>query len=410
MRRPGFLSPAWHAKLFLFISVTLMGVYATPAQTEQNSDGGYALSVADEIRIRVIEWNASSSAFEEWTALSGSYLVGPNGMFAFPFVGAVAAEGRSTVAVEDALGNGLRDVLGLVTTPDVTVEVIGFGPIYVTGDVANPGQFAFTPGMTVIKAMSLAGGSKNGEADGRLEREAISTQGALDVLESNHGRLVARQARVAAELAGETVIAVPDSLAIDGQGALITIEQAIMDANVLRHSMSLEALESQKALLTRELEALTQKRKSTLQQLASAQEQLDAMTELADRGLAINSRVASLESMVADIDGRLLDIDTAMLRARQDLGGIEQRAVEISSTRNSNLAGEMQQVERELAELALRISTQQALVRDVVAQGASPVGREPHYSFTVVRGSEQLEADETTAIRPGDVVVARIDL
>jgi exopolysaccharide production protein ExoF len=405
------LLTARFAWLFCFAGLAcplLVGITAPAAQ--ETSPTGYHLSVADEIRIRIIEWNASALTFEEWTAISGAYRVGPEGTFAFPFLGNIAAEGRSTGEVESAVGEGLQTVLGLATAPNVTVEVSAFGPIFVTGDVTSPGQYGFTPGMTIIKAMSLAGGRGGLDTDARLEREAISTQGTLDVLESTHSRLAARRARIAAELAGDSAIAVPEALETGEQADLIAAEQAIMDANLLRHSMSLETLESQRALLTRELDALAQKRETTVRQLSSAQRQLDDIASLADQGLAVNSRVTTLESTVADIDGRLLDIDTAILRARQDLGALEQREVELSSTRGANLATEMQQVERELAELALRIGTQQALIRDVIAQGATPVSarEEAVYRFAIVRGAEEIAADDTTPLRPGDVVVARL--
>ncbi|WP_375597138.1 polysaccharide biosynthesis/export family protein [Devosia sp. Naph2] len=412
MVQPRAVLTARFAWLYLFAGLAcpiLVGIAAPCAQ--ENSPTGYRLSIADEIHIRIIEWNASALNFEEWTAISGNYRVGPEGTFAFPFLGDIAAEGISTGAVETAVGEGLQNVLGLATAPNVTVEVSAFGPIFITGDVTSPGQYAFTPGMTIIKAMSLAGRRTNVDEGARLEREAISTQGTLDVLESSYRRLLARRARIVAEVAGDNAIAVPETFETGEKSDLIAAEQAIMEAHLLRHSMSLETLESQRALLTRELDALAQKRETTVRQLSSAQQQLDAIASLADQGLAVNSRVTSLESSVADIDGRLLDIDTAILRARQDLGAIEQREVELSSTRGANLAVELQQVERELAELDLRIGTQQDLMRDVIAQGATPprAREEAVYRFTIVRGAEEIAADDTTPLRPGDVVVARLE-
>jgi exopolysaccharide production protein ExoF len=394
----------------------LLSTVAVPtvawAQTPGRADA-YRLSVLDKVHVRVIEWSASSLSFEEWAEVGGTYTLGPDGTFAFPFVGNVDGVGKTPDEVEAALGQNLMNALGLGAAPDITIEVAEFGPIFVTGDVSNPGQFSFAPGMNVIKVMSLAGGRMRSDDEAaRLEREALATKGALDVLDSTYQRVLVKRNRIAAEMAEKPDVATPEELASSAATDLVEIEQAIMDANVLRLSMNLDGLASQRAILTRELEALGQKRESATRQLASAQEQLEAITALAGEGLAVNSRVTSLETMVADIDGRLLDIDTAALRARQDLGGLDLRAVEIRSNRNSDLAVEMQQVEQELAELQLRIETQRALVREIVAQGAllSSGGGERRYSFTIVRGEERLPADETTALMPGDVVVARLEL
>jgi exopolysaccharide production protein ExoF len=392
------------------------GLLAAPSVAWAQDIGradAYRLSVLDKVRVRVIEWSASSMSFEEWAEVGGTYTLGPDGTFAFPFIGNVEGVGKTPDEVETALGQSLMTALGLGAAPDITIEVETFGPIFVTGDVSSPGQFDFAPGMNVIKVMSLAGGRMRSDDEAaRLEREALATKGALDVLESTYHRALAKRNRIAAEMGGQSEVAEPEELAAVEDADLIEIEQAIMDANVLRLSMSLDGLASQRSILTRELEALRQKRESATRQLSSAQEQLEAITALAGEGLAVNSRVTSLETMVADIDGRLLDIDTASLRARQDLGGLELRAVEIRSDRTSTLAVEMQQVEQELAELTLRIETQRALVREIVAQGAmlTSGSGERSYSFTLIRGEERLPADETTALLPGDVVVARLEL
>jgi exopolysaccharide production protein ExoF len=378
-----------------------------------NGQEAYSLSVADQLRIRVVEWRASEMTFTEWSEVGGEYVVGPQGAISFPFVGELTVAGQAPIEVAEALEAGLKQALGLAVAPDVTVEIAAFAPIYVAGDVSSPGQYSFAPGLTVIKAISLAGGQP-GSANGgtRLERDVIAAQGTLDVLISNHNRLLARRARIQAELAEQTTVPTPEELAQADQEAVVAVEQAILDANSLRVSLNLETLESQRALLDRELETLEQKRVTTGRQLESAREQLAAITALADQGLAISSRVSSLESMVAGLEGHMLDIDTADLRARQDLGGIEQRAIEIRSNRTSELTVEMQQVEREIAELTLRIETQRALVREALALGApSPTAlAEPSYSYGIVRGDQELPATLSTPVRPGDVVVVRMEL
>jgi polysaccharide biosynthesis/export protein len=51
-----------------------------------------------------------------------------------------------------------RDSLIVITAEDVNVAIAEYRPVYVTGDVAKPGELAFRPGLTVRQAIALAGG------------------------------------------------------------------------------------------------------------------------------------------------------------------------------------------------------------------------------------------------------------
>lgn len=91
--------------------------------------------------------------------LSRTVRVGSTGVFDYPLIGAVQANGRSQAEIgyeiETRLsGNFVRD-------PDVTVE---FGErigqyITVGGEVRTPGQFAVLQPMTLMEAVARAGGS-----------------------------------------------------------------------------------------------------------------------------------------------------------------------------------------------------------------------------------------------------------
>ena len=43
-------------------------------------------------------------------------------------------------------------------TPSVAVEVSEFRPIFILGEVSKPGQYPYRPGMTLLSAVSVAGG------------------------------------------------------------------------------------------------------------------------------------------------------------------------------------------------------------------------------------------------------------
>ncbi|MEZ5923335.1 MAG: polysaccharide biosynthesis/export family protein [Hyphomicrobiaceae bacterium] len=88
--------------------------------------------------------------------LSGDIEVGGNGHVALPLVGEVEARGLTiaelTVRIRDRLSQGY------LKNPKVTLQAAKLRPIYVHGEVRNPGEFTFRNGMTFPDAVAMAGG------------------------------------------------------------------------------------------------------------------------------------------------------------------------------------------------------------------------------------------------------------
>ncbi len=110
------------------------------------SASGYLISPTDTLRIDV---------YREQD-LSGNYYVDPSGTINMPLVGRIGVAGESAETVERKIALTLSR--GYLVDPDVRVSVIKFRPIYITGEVKKPGEYPFTPGMTVQQAIVLAGG------------------------------------------------------------------------------------------------------------------------------------------------------------------------------------------------------------------------------------------------------------
>ena len=89
--------------------------------------------------------------------LNRRVLVNSDGKIALPFLGEVEAAELSL----SELRRHLEELLvanNVVERPDVIVSVAEYGPIYLDGDVAKPGEYRFHPEMTVRTAIALAGG------------------------------------------------------------------------------------------------------------------------------------------------------------------------------------------------------------------------------------------------------------
>ena len=107
----------------------------------------YKLEPGNQIRLTV---------FNE-TTLSGDFIVDPSGNVSLPLVGNIPAAGITASTLAGRIGNKL--VQGsLLRDPQVSVEILTFRPFYVLGEVRQPGEFPYTPGVTVLSAIARAGG------------------------------------------------------------------------------------------------------------------------------------------------------------------------------------------------------------------------------------------------------------
>jgi len=98
----------------------------------------------------------------EVAELSRIVRVSPDGQISYPLLGAVAAVGKTPRELEQNLEDALRG--RYLRDPHVTIEIKQYGtpPIYVLGEVQQPGAFVATDrsGLTVLRAVALAKGLK----------------------------------------------------------------------------------------------------------------------------------------------------------------------------------------------------------------------------------------------------------
>jgi polysaccharide export outer membrane protein len=89
--------------------------------------------------------------------LAQTITVGPDGRTSFPLVGSFKAEGMTLAGVDAHLTGRLKEN---VLEPDVTVTLaeLALSRIYVLGEVTAPGTFDISTPVSVVQALSMAGG------------------------------------------------------------------------------------------------------------------------------------------------------------------------------------------------------------------------------------------------------------
>ncbi|ARN80618.1 polysaccharide biosynthesis/export family protein [Methylocystis bryophila] len=88
--------------------------------------------------------------------LTGEYEIDPAGNLSLPLAGTIKASGLSKAQLERDLAKRFRGEY--LRDPKVTVDVVGFHPFYIMGEVGRAGEFPFRSGLNVMSAIALAGG------------------------------------------------------------------------------------------------------------------------------------------------------------------------------------------------------------------------------------------------------------
>ena len=107
----------------------------------------YKLSADDVISVTV---------FDEPDLSLKEARVSSTGTIAMPLVGQINVRGLSVSEAEKLIHNAyLGDYL---KKPDVTITIVEYRQFYVNGEVDKPGGYSYREGMTVQRAITLAGG------------------------------------------------------------------------------------------------------------------------------------------------------------------------------------------------------------------------------------------------------------
>ena len=160
-----------HIKTFsLFLLLSLGSNFLVAADDFENT---YQLGAGDKIQISVYG--------EDDLSISG-LLISSSGAFDFPYLGQLTAKGKTLQQLKSEIQIGLQG--DYLINPKVMVNILSFRQIYVNGEVKKPGGYEYQPGLTVEKAIALAGGFTD-----RASRSAIKVTKAAKGSKEIKGKL-----------------------------------------------------------------------------------------------------------------------------------------------------------------------------------------------------------------------------
>ncbi len=377
---------------------------------------GPAFAIGDRLSIRVFERYGSEngttvlSSLMEFPEISGEYVVAESGTIFLPLVGEIKVAGETHATLREAaaaqfsrLGDGEIVLM---------VKILEREPIYVTGAVANPGAYEHVPGMTILHAVTLAGGLPGSGADAWRVFDIGRERERLRQSEITLGRLYAKNAILEAEVTAREPVAPDTLLTLVGRSQaneLLAEAQALR--SLQRKSISIEDAGQAEvvAALEREAEALREALAEAEVTAAERAERLESLSQLQDRGLASNERHNNAGDSLVYARERWNEL-------RMSLARVERALAEVQRDRRKLMVEDHLVRESERVELRAEIAglqSAQYMIRQTLFGSADPsmlVDRDAVEMVVLRRGRDglqEVEVDEWATLVPGDLVEVR---
>ncbi len=121
------------------------------------NDIEYPLSSGDIISIKV---------FAEPDLSIAKIKLTENGGFTYPFIGEIQAKGLTVLQLQNKIKNQLKG--SYLVDPRVSVSVLEYRHFFISGEVRSPASYSYQPGLTVRRAIALAGGLKERASERRM--------------------------------------------------------------------------------------------------------------------------------------------------------------------------------------------------------------------------------------------------
>lgn len=398
----------------LIIAIAIAGIFLSRADLAQSAE--YKIEVGDKIAFNV-------AAMPQ---LKTQSTVGLDGTITLPLVGQIKAADLTMDALLQSVREKIsskvfrrkaddgRDIPTMFSPDEVSVSIAEYRPIYVNGDVSQPGEKSYRPGMTVRQAIAVAGGydvmrfrAQNpllDEADFRGEYNTqwtkyVEQQAAILRLKA----VLEHKTKFDRKAMDDTPI--PDSVA--NQIATLAGEQ-LQTSNAL--------YEKQKAYLQSAFKTASDRVAALTQQEQKEKEGADFDNTEVDRVQALYNQKTVPITRLLDAKRAILISATRYLQTVAQRGQSERDRDELKSKldklddeRRQDALAELQTAEVKLATVRSRLQAlgdkllYTGLVRSQLVRGT---GAAP--SIVIYRHKDDkrqtIDADQSAELMPGDVI------
>jgi hypothetical protein len=245
----------------------------------------------------------------------------------------------------------------------------------------------------------------------RLQRELVAALGDISLHRSNTDPLVARKARLRAELDGKDTVEFPAELTsrqddervarmMGDERRLMVHRLETLKSGLDEKTRIIAAAEKQKAALFAQEQAQDQL-------IGNAKRELTDQSELVAKGLARRPVLFSIEQRVAEAEAKKRQLSSDQLRNAQEILKAEQASRELRTNRHAEIMSLLSETEAELQKIEQRLSTASQLAKNAETEMMKSGGEvQPIYAILRQQGGVLREqaAQEDTEVLPGDIV------
>lgn len=375
----------------------------------------YRLSGGETLELRAGAWDARNKTFANWDGVAGSYKMAPDGNIHVPIAGTVEVVGKTLDEVADTIASRMQRIVGLTELPAVSVEVSRYAPVFVGGAVTAPGQFDFIPGMTVEKALAIAGGYyRLPNEEGTQQTSLTRITGEINQLRGSASKLLQQEKRLEQEVQLYSAETLPD--AVESQSS-DPVQSKILSANIKVIKAELQSLKDLRVLLTEKISQLSEEIVLRDNQIELARKDLASMEHLKDKGLAVTTRVSSANTALNDLEAKRLQLEVARLDAQQRLNLASRDAATLFDRTRGEKLSELTEVKSKRFEVESRLELARKVYAETLSANSVDTTAQdsivtPSYRISRLENGEMqsLDVDLNAFMRPGDSLTINLTI
>lgn len=387
------------SKTLQVLLLSLLAIFSSVAAQAQ-ADADYTVGVGDRLAVSIYGK----------PELSGTFEVRADGQVVLHLLGGIPVAGATVREIEQRIEAEAQERFS--SRESVLVDMAEYRSVYVAGVVDIPGAYEYRPGLTVMKAVALAGGLQKAAAETNLDREVEATRRRAMEAREKLTFAEAEQAALAKELARIEEGEVAGAQETLPEGPLGDQHQLVDLRRSLTEGLT-EGSERKMILADEEAMLFAQRRELINSQLAATQEQLSGMEDLAARGLARREQTLQLEINADEFRSDALEAAAFEARARQTIANAESDIRIAEMEYNHKLLADKIAADQRvaLARAELQLALDYLRETDPSAmQGMGDMGAMMQTVYEIHRAGEDgpIMAEPSTPLAPDDLLMVEM--
>jgi polysaccharide biosynthesis/export protein len=306
-----------------------------------------------------------------------------------------------------------RESIVAIWPDEIAIDIVEYQPVYLTGDVAKPGEQRYRSGMTVRQAIALAGGYDvvRSRAANPLA-ELADLRGEYQVLWAELAREQASIERLQAELDGKSspnidLSRMPIAGSFASEMARLATEQLTAQAEDRQAAVS--HLQKSIASGAGQLSILTDQKRRFEEGAAADRDDLENSRELQRKGLASTQRVLDARRSLLWSSSSLLSNIAQISQSTRDHEELKTRLEQVGQRRRIEALRDLETATVKKTTINARLQAlAEKLTYNAEARSQLTAGNEAKPEIAIFRkrdnGWDRSAAEEDAELLPGDTI------